>query len=435
MQLTVDGLAQRLEKELDANTVKREPSLLELHQIDGHTATFLCSPATPEQVATLLRICSETNASVVPWGGGTAIRIGNLPRHIDVVVKLDRLNRLVEHDHANLTATVQTGMMLPALRELLAQQNQFLPFDPPGYARATVGGIVASNLNGPRRSYYGSVRDLVIGMKVVCASGEQIKAGGKVVKNVAGYDMCKLFVGSLGTLGIIIEVTLRVAPISETAATLIASGTLPRALQLADELSHSKLLPSAVVILNANATKTAEVGQSYWRVAVCCEGFEKSLDRHLHDLQEIAKRIGLTTEVLREKDHIRFWDDVREFPLRGDRLVYRVTVPRASAAEIIQTVDSGSTTDFRPEVVSDTAAGVVWISLDANDKAAKWFVKLIAEARDRRGHAIILAAPPNLKEGIDVWGPTPPSLSLMHEIKRQFDPQGLLNPGRFLARI
>ena len=435
MQLTVDGLAQRLEAELGVNAVKREPSLLALHQVDGHTATLLCSPATPEQVATLLRICSETNASLVPWGSGTAIGIGNLPRHIDVVVKLDRLNRLVEHDHANLTATVQTGMMLPALREILAQQHQFLPFDPPGYARATVGGVVASNLNGPRRGYYGSVRDLVIGMKVVLASGEQIKAGGKVVKNVAGYDMCKLFVGSLGTLGIIIEVTVRVAPIPETAATLIASGTLPQVLQLADELSHSKLLPSAVVILNANANKTAEVGQSHWRAAVRCEGFEKSVARHLNDTREIAKRFGLATEVLQENDHMRFWDEVLEFPLRDDRLVYRLTVPRASVAEVIQTVHSGSTVDLPLEVVSDVAVGIVWISSNTDNPAAKWFVKLIAKAQEHRGHAIILAAPPHLKQDVDVWGPAPTSLSLMREIKRQFDPHGLLNPGRFMARI
>ena len=126
--------------------------------------------------------------------------IGNPPRQIDVVVGLERLNQLVEHDQANLTATIQSGHRLASLQEILKRQNQFLPFDPPAPARATVGGVVATNLNGPRRGYYGSVRDLVIGMKVVLASGEEIKAGGKVVKNVAGYDMCKLFVGSLGTL-------------------------------------------------------------------------------------------------------------------------------------------------------------------------------------------------------------------------------------------
>jgi glycolate oxidase FAD binding subunit len=435
MQVNVDALAQRLEAELGVDVVNREPSLLALHQVDGQAATLLCSPATPEQVAAILRICSEANAAVVPWGGGTAIRIGNLPRHIDVVVRLDRLNRLLEHDPANLTATVQSGMMLPALREILAPQNQFLALDPPGYTRATVGGVVASNLNGPRRSYYGSVRDLVIGMKVVLASGEQIKAGGKVVKNVAGYDMCKLFVGSLGTLGIIIEVTLRVAPIPETAASLIASGTLPRVLQLVDALSQSNLLPSAVVILNANASKTADVGQSHWRVAVRSEGFEKSVARHLNDTREMARRIGLATEVLEENDHIRFWDEVREFPLRGNRLVYRVTVPRGSVAEVIQTVHSGSTVDLRPEVVSDAAAGIVWISSNTDNLAARWFVKLIAKARDHRGHTIILAAPPHLKQGVDVWGPAPPSLSLMREIKRQFDPRDLLNPGRFMAEI
>jgi glycolate oxidase FAD binding subunit len=226
-----------------------------------------------------------------------------------------------------------------------------------------------------------------------------------------------------------------VAPIPEAAATLMASGTLPRVFQFADELSQSKLLPSAVFVLNANASKTAEVGQSHWRVAVWCEGFEKSVTRHLNDTREMAKRLGLATEVLQENDHIRFWDEVHEFPLRGDRLVHRVTVPRASTAEVIQAVHSGSTVDLRPEIVSDAAAGIVWISSNTDDLAAKWFAKLIAKAREHRGHTIILAAPPHFKQGVDVWGPAPPSLSLMREIKRQFDPHGLLNPGRFMAGI
>jgi glycolate oxidase FAD binding subunit len=340
----------------------------------------------------------------------------------------------VEHDQANLTATVQSGHRLAALQEVLAQHNQFLPFDPPAPARATVGGVVATNLNGPRRSYYGSVRDLVIGMKITLASGEQIKAGGKVVKNVAGYDMCKLLVGSLGTLGIITEVTLRMTPIPETAATLIASGTLPKVQQFANELSRSKLLPSAVFLLNAQASKATDLAQSDWRVAVWCEGFEETVARHLRDAPALAQRIGLATAILHEDDHRRFWDQMRDFPLQAG-LVYRVTVPRASTAGVIQTVHNWSTADFRPEIVSDTAMGIVWISLEVNDLAAQWFAKLIAEARAHRGHAIMLAAPTHLKRGIDVWGPAPPTLSLMREIKRQFDPKGLLNPGRFVGAI
>ena len=434
MPFSSDRLAQLLEGELGADAITGEPALLAAHNVDGREPALVCFPVSPDQVAAALRLCSEANATVTPWAGGTAMGIGNPSRQVDIVIGLERLNLLVEHDQANLTATVQSGHRLAALQEVLARHNQFLPLDPPAPARATVGGVVATNLNGPRRSHYGSVRDLVIGVKIVLASGEQIKAGGKVVKNVAGYDMCKLLVGSLGTLGIITEVTLRMAPIPETAATLIASGTLPKVQQFANELSRSKLLPSAVLLLNAQASKATALAQSDWQVAVWCEGFEETVARHLRDAPALAQRIGLASAILHENEHRRFWDKMRDFPLQAG-LVYRITMPRASMAEVIQTVHDWSTADFRPEIVSDAVMGIVWISLEVNDLAAQWFPKLIVEARAHRGHAIMLAAPTHLKRGIDVWGPAPPTLSLMREIKRQFDPEGLLNPGRFVGGI
>jgi len=435
MKFSGDRLAQLLEGELGAEAVTGEPALLAAHNVDGREPALLCFPVSPEQVAAALRLCSEANATMIPWGGGTAMGIGNPTRQVDIVIGLERLNLLVEHDQANLTATVQSGHRLAPLQEVLARHNQFLPLDPPAPARATVGGVVATNLNGPRRSYYGSVRDLVIGIKVVLASGEQIKAGGKVVKNVAGYDMCKLFVGSLGTLGIITEVTLRMAPIPETATTIIVSGTLPEVRQFANELSRSKLLPSAVLFLNAQASMAADLAQSDWQVAVWCEGFEETVARHLRDARSMAQRIGLATVILQENDHRRFWDKMRDFPLQADRLIYRATLPRSSTAEFIQTSHNRSLADLRPAIVSDAAMGIVWISLEVNDLATQWFAKLIDEAQAHRGHAIILAAPTNLKRGIDVWGLAPPTLSLMREIKRQFDPEGLLNPGRFVGGI
>jgi glycolate dehydrogenase FAD-binding subunit len=435
MQFSSDRLAQLLEGELGAAAVTGEAALLAAHNVDAREPEILCFPASPEQVAGALRLCSEASAAVTPWGGGTAIGIGNPPREVDVVIGLERLNLLVEHDQANLTATVQSGHTLAALQEVLARHNQFLPFDPPIAPRATVGGIVATNLSGPRRGYYGSVRDLVIGMKVVLASGEQIKAGGKVVKNVAGYDMCKLFVGSLGTLGIVTEVTLRMAPIPETAATLMTSGTLREVCQFADELSRSKLLPSAVMLLSTGATNATELAHGDWQVAVWCEGFEETVARHLRDSLAMAQRIGLATAILKENEHRRLWDEMRDFPLQADRLVYRVTLPRALTAEVIQTVYDWSTADFRPEIVTDVAMGIVWLSLEVDDVATQWFAKLIDEAQAHRGHAIVLSAPTNLKRGINVWGPAPPTLSLMREIKRQFDPEGLLNPGRFVGGI
>jgi glycolate oxidase FAD binding subunit len=435
MKFSSDRLAQLLQGELGADAVTGEAALLAAHNVDGREPALVCFPASPEQVAAALRLCSEANAIVTPWGGGTSMGIGNPTRQVDIIIGLERLNLLVEHDQANLTATVQSGHRLAALQEVLARHNQFLPFDPPAPARATVGGVVATNLNGPRRNYYGGVRDLVIGMKIVLASGEQIKAGGKVVKNVAGYDMCKLFVGSLGTLGIISEITLRMVPIPETAATLIASGTLPKVQQFANELSRSKLLPSAVLLLNAQASKATDLAQSDWQLAVWCEGFEETVARHLRDAPALAQRIGLATAILKENEHRRFWDEIRDFPLQADRLVYRLTVPRASAAAVVQTIHAWSTIDFRPRIVSDTAMGIIWVSLDAKQGAIKWFAKLVAEAREHQGHAVMLAAPPNLKTDVDVWGSLPPTLSLMRKIKREFDPKNLLNPGRFVGGI
>src|SRR5262249_54132301 len=157
----------------------------------------------------------------------------------------------------------------------------FAPFDPPFPERATVGGTIAAKLNGPRRGCYGSVRDLVIGMKVTLISREQIKAGGKVVKNVAGYDMCKLFVGSLGTLGVINEATLRLAPLAESAMTMIAEGTFEQARQLAAALDCSPLLPAAVFL-------ASDRDQENWRLVVACEGFAEMIERCRRDLAALA---------------------------------------------------------------------------------------------------------------------------------------------------
>jgi glycolate oxidase FAD binding subunit len=435
MALAADALAQRLEAALGADAIKREASLIAAYNIAGRQPALVCFPETSEQVSAAMCICSEADAAVTAWGAGTAMQIGNPPQRVDVVLGLTRLDHVVEHDDANLTATVEAGISLSGVQRAVAGRKQFLAFNPPHAGRATVGGVIATNLNGPGRSHYGSVRDLVIGMKAVLASGEEIKAGGKVVKNVAGYDMCKLFVGSLGTLGIITQATLRMAPLPETAATMLAMGTLPQARQLADELSCSKLLPAAVFLLSPEASKADNQEQSTWRLAICCEGFENSVVRHLHDTQAAAKRIGLGTEILQLSDHNQLWEELRDFPLQSDRLVYRVTVPRALAAVITETIHSWSTSGFRPRIICDTAMGVIWLSLENKQDAIAWFTRLVAEARENRGHAVMLAPPTDLKAGGDVWGSLPPTVSLMREIKRQFDPKNLLNPGRFVGGI
>ncbi len=423
-----EQLAERLQANLGADALSAQPRELALHSVAGKLPALVCLPRSAEQIAAALRICAEAEANVVPWGGGTAMAIGNPPLRLDLVISTIRMNRLIEHDHANLTVTAQSGITLNALQTSLRPQKQFVPFDPPFPERSTVGGIVAANLNGPKRSSYGSVRDLVIGMKVVLGTGEQIKAGGKVVKNVAGYDLCKLFTGSLGSLGILTELTLRVAPVPERSATGIALGTLAQAVQLASDLANSKLLPAAVFIRN-------DLAEQNWQLAACFEGFIETVTRQLRDLDAMAQHLGMGMASPRAENQQRVWQDIRDLPLQPDRLAYRVTVPRSSVAEMVGAVQSWRTGAQDPAISADVAMGTVWIVTPANKINAGHFAKLILLVQQHRGHAVMFAAPPELKLGVEVWGPSPPTLSLMREIKQRFDPHGILNPGRFIGGL
>ena len=424
MKLSIHQVAEQLTSQLGADAVSIDPGLLGAYAVDGRMAGLLCRPASAAEVSAALRICAEAQASVVPWGGGTAMALGNAPRQVDIVMDVKKLDRVIEHDPANLTATVQSGMTIRAAQSALAAHKQFIPFDAPSPERATVGGILAANLNGPRRSCYGSVRDLVIGMKVTLVNGEQIKAGGKVVKNVAGYDMCKLFVGSLGTLGIITEATLRLAPVPEIAATVIVSGTFAQAQQILQDIDRSPLLPAAIFLLN-------ESGAELWRVAIWCEGFEQTVARCRRDLAALSSRAGMNTQELNEQRHGEFWQSLSDVPLQGNRWVFRITVPRQEIFGVIQTLRSW----HDPTIISDAATGTIWFACPAPNAGVQKYAELSSLARERRGHAVIFAAPNELKRGVEVWGDSPPTISLMRDIKQRFDPAGLLNPGRFLAGI
>lgn len=432
MKATVEQLGARLEAALGREAVTSDAAVLASYKVDGRAPSLLCAPKDQSEASAALRLCAESEAAVIPWGGGTAMRLGNIPRRADVVLELKRLNKLLEHDDANLTATAQAGIQVAELQRLLAQRNQFLPLEPPHPDRATIGGTVAANITGPRRMLYGAARDLVIGMKMVLADGRQIKAGGKVVKNVAGYDMCKLFVGSLGTLGILAEATFKMAPIPESSATLVACGSLAQGLRLIDQLMQSTLLPAALALLSADAAGNDSGTPA---VAARMEGFEEAVARHVRDVQEMAGRLGLKADLLRGAAHDSLWGRLCDFGSDAQNVLYRVTVPIASLTEAIEKIDRWRRSEGQARFVAQAGTGTVWIAVEAAPSGAAWFPRLIALAKEQRGHAVMAAAPPELKQGIDVWGDSPEGLFLMREIKQQFDPHNILNPGRFVAGL
>jgi len=428
MKLSAHQLAQQLSASIGADNVIVEKSRLADHAVDTVTPALICTPATVEQLAIAVKVCAAALASIAPWGGGTAIGLGNPPRSLDVVIKTTRLHQVIEHDPANLTVTVQSGIALNALQNVIAVERQFVPFDPPLPERSTIGGIVAANLNGPRRGSYGSVRDLVIGMKVVLASGETIKAGGKVVKNVAGYDMCKLFTGSLGTLGIIAEVTLRVAPLPVHTATASATGTLAQAADLAGQLARTKLLPTATFLVNAGTAAP-------WQLVVSFDGFAETVTRQVEDLGKLAHRLCMTTEIVDGEKARQQRQAIADLPVNQDRLVYRLTVPRATVMQSIFTITDWMKAEPAQTICADVAMGTIWIVLPANQSACELFPRLVTLTHQQHGHAVIFTAPAELKQTNDVWGPATPAHALMRKIKQEFDPFNLLNPGRFVGGL
>jgi glycolate oxidase FAD binding subunit len=435
MKLDPDRLASRLEGELGRIAVKRQPELLAARAVDGVHPCVICSPANAAEVSAALAVCSETDAAITPWGGGTAVQIGNLPERVEVIMDVSKLNHVVEHDDANLTATVQSGITLAASQQITAGARQFVPFDVPSPQRSTIGGIVAANLNGARRVNYGSVRDLVIGMKVALPTGEHIKAGGKVVKNVAGYDMCKLFVGSLGTLGIITELTLRLTPLPEAEATLVISGSLPNLSEFAGEILDSVLLPSAIVLWNSDTSSSSKASELGWQIAVRAEGFAEHVGRHLRELQLMAERLGLASESHSNAAHEKLWAGICAFPLFGHDLVYRLMVPRSAISDLLHGVGAWGSRGFSPAIVADMAAGAIWIGWNQTESAGARFAQLRSRTAQHKGHVVLVGAPAEVKRDLDIWGPAPEAFFLMRKIKQQFDPQRLMNPGRFVGRL
>jgi glycolate oxidase FAD binding subunit len=411
--------------------------------VEGLVPMAVVRPADAEQAAAVLRWCSERGVAVIPWGGGTAMELGNPPLAAHVVLLTQRLGAVVDHDHTNLTVTVQAGATLASLEAVLAARRQFLPLEPPCAGSATAGGAVAANLNGPRRMRYGSARDLVIGMRVAQAHGVVAKFGGKTVKNVAGYDMAKLFVGSLGTLGLITELTFKVMPVPETSRTVALWGQeLSRLWTLAGRILMSPLGPSAMVVVNA-----AAAGQLYRAdsrrggpdrgagLLVRAEGVEPAVARHERDIAQWAHGQDFECEVLDGDAEAALWRAVRDFGWTSSGTLVRLTVPSGRTGAVAGRL--AGTLPTTTGLMADPGTGTLWLAFEATADAASSLPAIADLAVASGGHLLLARAPRSLKVGRDVWMPPPAGrvLELMRALKQSFDPKGILNPGRYVAGL
>ncbi len=316
----IEALAASIQEYAPGAQVTTETDALRNYAIDGLLPRLVVTPATVEEVAQVVALTNQQDLTLLTRGGGSRMSLGAPPERIDVLLETNQLTRLLEHEAPDLTCQIEAGLTLAALQAQLATKGQWLALDPPDAAQATLGGILASNASGPKRLRYGSARDLVIGLRVVQANGEVSRSGGRVVKNVAGYDLNKLYIGSLGTLGVIVEANFKLHPLPITERTLLL--TYPNAtdvMRTVIAILGSLLTPSALELIDPGAASDMtdfsglNLPTDGYTLAINFEGGLVAIERQVDEVRLLARKYGaLLGDELAGEEQNRFWNVVRE---------------------------------------------------------------------------------------------------------------------------
>ena len=387
--------------------------------------TQTVQPGSDIELARALADAATRGLKVCPRGGGTKSDWGAPPRRVDLVLSTSALDRVLEHAAGDMTATVQAGCTISALRRNIAQHGQRLALDPLFPDRATVGGILATNDSGALRHAFGSLRDLVLGVTVALPDGTLARSGGKVVKNVAGYDLPKLMTGALGTLGVITEATFRLHPLPAASAVFTATATTAEdALRLTAAVRGSSIAASAVQVSAArDAPWTVEVLVEASEAGVASAADALSPLARDHDLPPIASSsTGLSPRQ-------RLWDT-----LSPGTVICKVTFLPSRLSGLCQSIEHAATGGW---TMIAQSYGSALLRLDGSnpDAAAVTLQSLRRHVRVIEGSVTLLTADPELKRRVDPWDAPGDALPLMRRVKQQFDPTGVLNPGRFVGGL
>lgn len=409
-----------------------EPFLAPLKSIVGDDyacirgGTILASPGDAGEIAEVLRFAQGNELAVMPTGGGTKLPWGN-PVKATIEMNLRRLSDLREHAWQDLTCTVQAGCSWAAMQSQLAQHGQMVALDPLWPEHATVGGIIASNDSGALRLKFGGLRDLIIGMTVVLADGIVARSGGKVVKNVAGYDLHKLMTGSFGTLGVIAEVNFRLHPAEHSARTWsIASREEKTPLASAYAESLLAFLDSQIDASCVQIRASAEACALDIRVA----GIPECFDEYESQIRRIFDGFEITaSDEIIWQERQRIFDSEFEF-------ILKISAVPNEICTIISELQQWARAQNTKLVVAGQATGIITAGWSGPPAAS---IALIERLRERAstlgGGAVLQRMPEALRGELDVWGMQANALPLMREIKRRFDPGRILNPGRFVGNI
>lgn len=414
-------------------------------EIDGVAPEFVVEPGSVEEVSAVMKLAHDNGLKVAPRGGGTKLDLGNPPQAVDLVVSTARLNRVTEHAAGDLVVLAQAGVRLEDLQEQLAAESQALALDPPE-AGATLGGLISADSSGPRRFRYGKVRDLLIGITVVLGDGTISRAGGKVVKNVAGYDLCKLYTGALGTLGIVVETIWRLHPIPEARATVALSVESPESAGSAiQSVLHSALVPSAVEL---------EWGEGSGTLVVLLEGVEPGVKAQAGITRSLLEPHG-TVNVLADEEEQELWARIlspqhESAGANGDasaEVRVRVSGVAAAVGEYLAAIGRAAVgSGLTARASGPAGSGVLHVEFSgpvesseeeylAAARRAVQELRASVAGHPAGGSVVLERAPESLKRQIEVWGSVGGELAVMQRMKKRFDPEFVMNPGRFVGGI
>jgi glycolate dehydrogenase FAD-binding subunit len=428
-------------------------------EVCGVRPAVVVRPADAAQIAEIIRFAAAEKLAVIPTSGCTKLGIGSPPARYDIALDLSRMNRVLAYDPHDLTLGVEPGVRIEDLLLTLAEKKQFLPLAVPFSDRATIGGIVAANSSSPLRHAYGAVRDFCLGMEFVTGEGAQAKSGGRVVKNVTGYDLHKLLIGSLGTLAVITRVNFRTFPMPQAQGTFVASfSSAEAAFDFCRAVSHSVLTPQTVEVANPGTAAlifsgefSARIEPRTWSVVLSAAGQPAVVARHARELGHLAGAADAEEFLpLTDAEADSVLAQIREFPKLMIERAPSAAIFRISAVPGVMATLLGKLRVLAAQCEFDfvslaRASGILYAAflpqseISGTPQSLPGVITEVFHACGQpeiQASAILEWCPSDLKTSAEVvWGPSRPDFELMRRVKHSFDPQNVLAPGRFAGGI
>jgi glycolate oxidase FAD binding subunit len=465
MSAAVSALATRLADIVGNSHIVASPDELASYAIDALRPSAAVRPGSAQEAAEAIKFAAAEKLGVVPCGARTKVDIGWPPRKYDLAIDMTGLDRVVAYDPDDLTLSVEAGIPLRKVSSVLAERGQFLPLEIPFFGRATVGGTVASGMDSPLRQFYGTARDFILGMEFITGDGALAKSGGRVVKNVTGYDLHKLMAGAFGTLGVITCINFRTFPLPRGARAFVANfESAERALDLRGRVSRSPLKPLTVEIFSpgaadifygdaaarmaSDALARNLLTNNTWAFSCGFAGTDKVLERYEGELVRMAEQAGAAHTTILRGDEVRgAFGRKREFvaiALESSpaAVVIKASVMPSRISEVLGEIESGSATESIRCATMARGVGVIYAALlcdgttgDVRDRAGRMAARIQGACDKAGGHATIPWCPSAWKSSLKIWGAERGDFAQMRKLKAVFDPRGILSPGRFVGEL